>query len=160
LYHLNNELINIIKTGQYVTTVYSRLSEDEQNQGQYKMQFSGAGHPYPFYYRAETDSIERLQENGTPLAWFKGMDYPMGEITLKKGDKVLMFSDGISEMKNTRNDMYGEEALGSLFQRLVEALNAGTLSGNMLDYLLQELSDFTEGHPLDDDVSVVLIEMS
>lgn len=154
LYHLNNELMNIIKTGQYVTGVYTRLTADEQNPGQYQLQYSGAGHPYPFYYCAETDSIERLQENGTPLAWFQGMEYPTGTLTLKAGDKLLMFSDGISEMKNAHAEMYGEENLGQVFEKLIKSKTP-----NMLDHLLRELSDFAEGHPLDDDVSVVLLEL-
>lgn len=155
MYHLNNELINIIKTGQYITGVYCRMFDIN---GKKRLQFSGAGHPYPFYYEASTGKMKRLEENGTPLAWFKDMEYPMGELTLSAGDKLLMFSDGISEMKNNRGEMYGEEALGSVFEKLIQDSKQNP-NLNVLDGLFKVLSDFTEGHPLDDDISVVLIEM-
>lgn len=151
LYHLNNELVNIVKTGHYVTGVYCRL--EPQENGQYKLLFSGAGHPYPFYYSAKEQAIIRLEENGTPLAWFKDMDYPLGEILLSPGDKVLMFTDGISEMKNPHHELYGEDELGKLFFR-----HLTDPAGLLMDGMLTELSDFAQGHPLDDDLSLVLIE--
>lgn len=154
LHHLNNELADIVKTGEYVTAVYTRIREDEENgSGNLVMDYSGAGHPYPLYYKASEGTVTRLKENGTPLVWIKNMEYPMGKITLEPGDKVLMFTDGISEMRNIQGQLYGEEALEALFLKLVQENNP-----HILDAMIQELSDFTEGHPLEDDVSVVLIE--
>lgn len=79
----------------------------------------------------------------------------MGRIVLEPGDRVFMFTDGLTEMRNIRGDMYSECALEELFLRLVKQN-----SGCLLDEMIQELSDFTEGHPLEDDLSVVLIEVS
>lgn len=148
LYHLNNELIDIVKTGQYITSIYCRIDQSGK-----RLHYSGAGHPYPFYYSAEKDSLFRLEENGTPLVWFKNMEFPMGEIMLAPGDKLMIFTDGISELKNDRDEMFGEDALANLFMRL-----AREGSPNILDDVMNVLSDFTEGHPLDDDISAVLVE--
>lgn len=153
LYHLNNELADIVKTGEYVTAVYTRIREEESGSGKLVMDYSGAGHPYPLYYKASEGTVARLKENGTPLVWIKNMEYPMGTITLEPGDKVLMFTDGISEMRNIQGQLYGEEALEALFLKLVQEQ-----SPQILDAMIQELSDFTEGHPLEDDLSMVLIE--
>jgi len=153
LYHLNNELADIVKTGEYVTAVYGRIQPDEADPGKLCMDYTGAGHPYPLYYKASENRVIRLKENGTPLVWIKNMEYPMGRIALEPGDQVLMFTDGISEMRNIQGELYGEEALEALFLKLVQEN-----SGQILDDLIQVLSDFTEGHPLEDDLSVVLIE--
>jgi sigma-B regulation protein RsbU (phosphoserine phosphatase) len=118
------------------------------------MDYSGAGHPYPYFYKASEDQIIRLTENGTPLVWIKDMKYPMGRIVLEPGDKLLMFTDGITEMRNINGSLYGEEALESLFLRLVRSK-----SKHVLDEMIQHLSDYTEGHPLEDDVSIVLVEV-
>ena len=148
LFHLNNELLQIIKTGQYVTAVYCRIYQDGR-----KLQYSGAGHPYPVSYNAADKSITRLKENGTPLAWFKDMEYPMGELRLDPGDKVLLFSDGVSEMKTESGAIYGEEDMIKLF---VDFINDG--KGDILNRIIHALSDFAQGHPLEDDISMVLIE--
>lgn len=148
LFNLNNELANIIKTGEYITAIYCRIMN-----GGRTLQYSGAGHPYPILYRAATGQMERLTENGPPLVWFKDMDYPVGEVSLEPGDKLLLFTDGISEMKDPNRDIFGEEALEQLFLKHAQA---GTTAP--LDSMVMELSDYTQGHPLEDDMSAVLIE--
>lgn len=149
LFHLNNELANIVKTGDYVTGVYCHIGPEGR-----MAQYSGAGHPYPMCYRKATDSIERLAENGTPLVWIPDMDYPLGEIELNPGDKVFIFTDGISEINNANKDILGEEALEA---HLLKAIR-GSEDGEILNQLMVSVSTFTEGYPLQDDISMVLIE--
>lgn len=148
VHQLNNELCDIIKTGDYVTGVYFRINLDDLSAA-----YAGAGHPYPFYYCAETNTVSRLTENSTPLGWVKDMDFPQGTFTLKPGDKVFMFSDGVSELRNFSGDMFGEEKIGEMLIRSVE-----WGSPYPTDDLIATLSDFTEGCPLGDDISMVLIE--
>lgn len=148
MYHLNNELLNIVKTGQYITGIYLNLDKDRKT-----LKYTGAGHPYPFYYQGNSKTMTRLEENGTPLIWFKDMEFPMGSVALSPGDKLLIFSDGISELKNTKDELFGEDRLGELFFEMSKKGDS-----QILDDMMNVLSDFTEGHPLDDDISAVVIE--
>jgi phosphoserine phosphatase RsbU/P len=75
-------------------------------------------------------------------------------VPLYAGDTVLLFTDGVSEMKNPHNAMFGEPALEAL---LLQYMNER--SQRRLDAIINHLSDFTEGHPLEDDLSVVLMEV-
>lgn len=149
LFHLNNELYHIIKTGEYVTCIYCRIKENGT-----RLEYTGAGHPYPIHYNPKTKQLQRLKENGTPLVWLKDMEYPMGEVELSPGDKVLIFTDGISEINNQAREMFGEPALEALFEKLVHEH-----PHNILDKMIEALSEFTQGHPLEDDMSIVLIEV-
>jgi serine phosphatase RsbU (regulator of sigma subunit) len=149
LFHINNELYHIVKTGEYVTAIYCRLMDDFT-----RLEYSGAGHPYPMHYKGKDGTLDRLQENGTPLAWIKDMEYPLGSVPLEKGDKLFIFTDGISEIKNPFREFLGEEALEEMFLALA---NSG--SERILDEMLIQLSEYTQGHPLEDDMSLVLIEM-
>lgn len=148
LYHLNNELHPIIKTGDYVTTFYCLYNRHSR-----ELQYSGAGHPYPFLYQAKTHQLTALKENGAPLIWFKDTDYPTGTVRLSPGDKILLFTDGITEMKNSEQALFGEKALEALF---LEKIESG--GKNILEPMIQALSDYADGHPLQDDTSMVLIE--
>jgi len=169
IYHLNNELMDIIKTGDYITGLYTRLTpelshlRDENIHPRFKLDYAGAGHPYPYVYRGKDfsalhnipeGSIQRLEENGMPMVWVKGADYPAGSTQLYPGDVVLLFTDGVSEMKNAHDAMFGEDALGKLLGKLMRERPF-----RRLDAIISTLSDFTEGHPLDDDLSIVLIEV-
>jgi serine phosphatase RsbU (regulator of sigma subunit) len=160
LFHLNNELADMVKTGEYVTAVYCHVHAPQQDNleqpGKRLLEYSGAGHPYPYYYSAARDEMVALKENGTPLVWVKQMQYPMGQIALEPGDKVLLFTDGITEMRNLEGELYGEEALEALFLDLVRQSRETQVS--ILDALIGHLSDYTQGHPLEDDLSMVLIE--
>lgn len=157
LHHLNNEMADMVKTGEYVTAIYCHIHELQEG-GNRQMDYSGAGHPYPYYYKASEDRVIALKENGTPLVWVKNMDYPMGQIQLEAGDKVLLFTDGITEMRNTSGDLYGEAALELLLLDLIH--QSQQQKTPILDAMIQHLSDYTQGHPLEDDLSVVLIEAS
>jgi serine phosphatase RsbU (regulator of sigma subunit) len=151
LFHLNNQLADVVKTGEYSTAIYLHLDEATR-----KLQFSGAGHPYPYHYHAKTGVVSRLQENGTPLVWVPNMPYAMQELTLEAGDKVLLFTDGISELQNTEDEMFGEDRLDILFKGII---NEGHTGGDILDSMLAILSDFTEGQPLGDDMTMLLLEI-
>jgi serine phosphatase RsbU (regulator of sigma subunit) len=167
MFHLNNELMDIVKTGDYITSFYSKLTPMPSLHGafcdkppRYKMDYAGAGHPYPFVYRAPNKQhpqgfIERLDKNSMPLIWVKEIDYPQATVMLYPGDSVLLFTDGVSEMKNTRNDIFGEPALESLLLQYMQQRTQ-----RRLDAIINYLSDFTEGHPLEDDLSIVLLEIS
>jgi sigma-B regulation protein RsbU (phosphoserine phosphatase) len=155
MFHLNNELADMVKTGEYVTAIYCQIQPYAENQ-QRLLSFSGAGHPYPYHYQAAEDKIVTLQENGTPLVWVKDMQYPLGQIALEPGDKVLMYTDGITEMRNEQGELYGEEALEALLLNLIRQSQKDQTP--ILDALIQALSDFAQTHPMEDDLSVVLIE--
>lgn len=148
LFHINNELYNIVKTGDYVTAAYLHIDLNTMT-----VECSGAGHPYPIFYRAQDKQIERLQKNGTPLVWVKDIAYPKDTVQLEPGDKILLFTDGVSELRNPAEEMFGEERIN---ENLLEAIESG--SPYPTDNLITYLSDFTEGSPLEDDISIVLIE--
>lgn len=152
LTHINNELSDIIKTGDYITSVACHIKRHNDRPG-HCMHYSGAGHPFPYLYQHEQQASLRLDQNGMPLGWFGGTEYPMGEIKLNPGDKLLIFTDGITELKNNEGELFGEDRLDELFTAMAQQHN-----GPFLDYLLQDLSDFTNGQPLDDDLSMLLIE--
>ncbi len=151
LFHLNNQLADVVKTGEYSTAIYLHLNEASRT-----LQFAGAGHPYPYHYHAKTGEVSRLEENGTPLVWVPNMPYAMQELTLEAGDKVLLFTDGISELQNTADEMFGEDRLDILFKGII---NEGNTGGDILDSMLAILSDFTEGQPLGDDMTMLLLEI-
>jgi phosphoserine phosphatase RsbU/P len=149
LYHLNNDMYDVVKTGDFITAIYSHLDMTTM-----KYTCSGAGHPYPFVYKAKDQSFYRIEKNGTPLIWVQNMDFPQETVQLEPGDKVFLFTDGISELNNTRGEMYGEE-------RIEQVLLEGILNQDryLTDTIITALSDFTEGAPLADDISMVLIEI-
>lgn len=145
---INEELHELIKTGHYITGVSCLIKGRT-------LAYSNAGHPYPMLYRAASNSIERLSESSVALAWFGQMPYDTAEVTLEQGDALLLFSDGVPEMQNSGGTLFSEERLEALLGKAVESTGGGPAA---IEAILYALSDFTEGEPLQDDLTMVLIE--
>ncbi len=159
---MNNQLAKILKTGAYVTAVAARLLPDDTTDSGWAMEYSIAGHPYPMLanpaHKADADAEDgclRLQNNGFALAWFEGADFELATQPLKKGDTVVLFTDGPTEMVNPADEIYGEERLQESFVDGVAKKKAP-----LLDFMLQDLSDFTCGMPLNDDLSMMQITIA
>jgi sigma-B regulation protein RsbU (phosphoserine phosphatase) len=114
MFHLNNELSQLITTGHYVTGLFCCLFHSHE------LQLSSAGHPYPIWFQANTNTVKRLSENGTPLIWLPDNEYDLLSTQLQPNDKILLFTDGVSEMLNPRGELFGEERLEKLFAALAE----------------------------------------
>jgi len=155
LHAVNQELCQLVKTGHYVTSVYCKLRPIE-NTPQVLLHYSGAGHPYPVLFQATTQKICRLEENGLPLAWMPDGEYHTRSMMLSPGDKLLLFTDGITELKNLSDELYGEPRLEALFESLCQQTHS---QAPLLDVLINALSQFADGALLPDDISVLLVEM-
>lgn len=154
LFQLNNALADIIKTGEYVTAIYCRIQPPDMfSNGPLQLDYSGAGHPYPLFYKKSDGSVTPLKENATPLVWVKNMEYPIGALEMEPGDRLLIYTDGVTEMRNDQGELFGDERLEQCFRTM-----SREHPSSVLDQLLIFLSDFTQGHPLEDDLSMVLIE--
>jgi serine phosphatase RsbU (regulator of sigma subunit) len=152
LFQLNNQLAAVVKTGDYLTAAYLHFSADGTS-----VEYGGAGHPYPLLYRAKTNSVERLEENGLPLVWMPDMPYHMKMTDLAAGDKILLFTDGVTELSNAEEALFGEDELARIFPQAIEWSAEG--GGVILENVLMALSDFAQGYPLADDMTMLLIEV-
>ncbi|MDH4379740.1 MAG: PP2C family protein-serine/threonine phosphatase [Vampirovibrionales bacterium] len=147
---LNHQLAGIINTGDYITAV--AMHATPQPDGTLTLLYSSAGHPYPMkiFTTEQGVTLERLEAGSAPLVWFADMTYDNTALTLNAGDGVFIFTDGITELRNASDELFGEERLEERIKALYQR-GANPLP----DYLLQELSDFSEGVPLGDDVSLL-----
>ena len=114
------------------------------------LQYANAGHDVPYCHTA--DGVVELRARGMPLGLMPGMSYEEKEMTLKKDEYVLLYSDGLVEAHNPQREMFG-------FPRL-QALLADYADGTTVkDFLLEQLAAFTgEGWEQEDDVTLVTLQ--
>ncbi|NNE88532.1 MAG: SpoIIE family protein phosphatase [Silicimonas sp.] len=111
-----------------------------------------AGHPFPVVQRAD-GAIEFLQMHGTPIGLIDDAEFSTGSVTLNVGDRVMLYSDGITECADPHGNLLDEDGL----KRILESHEAdkGTcLVGN----IVSELEVFSASNEFADDLSAVLIE--
>src|SRR5262249_44872502 len=88
----------------------------------HRLSIVNAGHPYPMIRRRD-GSIEEVGASisGLPLAIMGDYPYEAAETTLEPGETMILFSDGVTDAMNARNDRFSE---GQLRQALSSARGA------------------------------------
>ena len=124
----------------------------EYDEAHRTVHYINAGHNNPILRRA-SGQIERLDVGGLPFGILPDSKYEAADITLAPGDWLVIFTDGLVEAVNARDEEYGEI-------RLLAAIDAGRLAypGELLKRLMAELDVFVGTTPQHDDVTCMLLK--
>jgi serine phosphatase RsbU (regulator of sigma subunit) len=146
LEHLSKFLLDRTGGEKYATVFYSLLYEDG------RMVYINAAHPPPLVLRANGEHIE-LPANAMPVGMIDIATFPTAELQLAPGDKVVIYSDGVTEAQNTAGEFFGRK-------RLLEATSGHTIhSCAGIHAAIQEsVATFAEGASQSDDITVVVLE--
>ena len=114
--------------------------------------YINAGHNNPILRRSN-GLIERLDVGGLPLGIQPEAKYESASVTLAPGDWLIIFTDGLVEAENARQEEYGES-------RLLSVISAETVTtpSAMLQRLMAELDLFVGATPQHDDVTCLLVK--
>ena len=109
-----------------------------------------AGHCMPLVVRQ--GGTERVDSSGLPLGIFCDGRYPVTEITLDRGDSVVLYSDGITEAQDAAGNEYEEE-------RLIASLrsHAREDAASMADCALRDVVRFSGAGPQQDDMTLLIV---
>jgi sigma-B regulation protein RsbU (phosphoserine phosphatase) len=112
--------------------------------------YTNAGHYLPMLVRAN-GSVERLGAGGPVLGVLGDAEYEQAQVSTAPGDRIVLFTDGLTEARNAADEEFGE-------QRLLDALidhracSAPALQARLADAVVT----FTGGHLQDDATLIVL----
>jgi serine phosphatase RsbU (regulator of sigma subunit) len=147
LNRLNRLLCEKSLPHQFVTLFLFVLSPDGSGQ------FMSTGHNPAYLFRSATGKIERLVSDHFPLGMFDVASYESSALQLGKGDILVVYSDGLTDAQNQRNEMFGEKRLLNLIRQ-----EAPAGSPALEEKLLQQLNQFTGSMPQNDDITFVIVE--
>lgn len=114
--------------------------------------YSCAGHPPPVLMRPD-GSMQILDHRGPSIGF--GHENPIGQQTmqLQAGDKIMLYTDGLLESRNRKNDFFGK----SRFYNLLENHHHEPIQ-NMVDAVYANLNEFRHQTKPDDDISILGVE--
>jgi phosphoserine phosphatase RsbU/P len=131
--------------GQYVTLVVGRAWHDG------KVEYASAGH-LPLLH-ASREGVKSKQATGVPLGMFCTADFPVCHLQLAPGDSLFLYTDGLSEVFNTRGDEYGLRRVETLIAR-----HAAKSPDQILSACLNEVRDFSAGVKRTDDLTLLVMQ--
>lgn len=115
-----------------------------------KMTYVNAGHPPPVVLRGS--SLLSLPATAPPIGFFAYPEIGMETFMLKKGDRLLLYTDGITEAVNIAGESFG-------LNRLQEALvNSEEGKSDFLVKLFDDLKDFDVNHSPQDDCTAITVD--
>jgi len=116
--------------------------------------YINAGHNAPILRRG-SGSVERLDVGGLPLGIQSDARFGDSVVKLEAGDWLAIFTDGLVEASNDREEEYGE-------QRLISAMQAGAAlpPQQVLSHVMVDLDAFIGDAPQHDDVTCMLVRAS
>lgn len=118
-----------------------------------KLVYCNAGHNPPVLIRNGQNAELVTNRNGVILAARHTSTYSECEIHLEKGDRLFIYTDGVTEAKDIKNQMYGE-------QRLLKFLNKNnhlTVSEE-LTLLRNDIDSFANGEEQFDDITMLILQ--
>ncbi len=142
---LNEALIRRAIDNRFVTVLYGVIAPDGCRT------YTNAGHNPPFLI--SNGQVRRLETGGSIVGLFEEIPFEEESVVLQPGDWIVVFSDGVSEALNTREEEFGDDRILECVRRY-----AGSEPRALLDLLLADVREFTEGAPQSDDVTALVIK--
>ena len=112
-----------------------------------------AGMPPMMLYRHASQTVERINLRGLPLGSVTSYRYREMTTELRPGDALLMLSDGLTELFNPANEMFGEERVEPSFLAAAKSSPA-----EIIEKLLADANNWSNGRALDDDLTLVVLK--
>ena len=119
-----------------------------------EIKISNAGIPPVFIYRKEKNLLEEINLHGLPIGAMRNTKYEVYSSEVNIGDTLLLLSDGLPELKNIYNEMYGYERLKEVFIK-----NVRKNSDEIISALENESRIWRGEREQDDDITFVVIKI-
>ena len=144
---INRLIMEEMETELYFTMI---LGHVDNRTG--KARLVQCGHPPALVQRAG-GQVSFHGDGGLPVGLIENAQWEDFELQLHPGDRMMLFSDGITECTLEDGSMLGETGLATLMRR-----NARLSGQALFDTLMWDLTIHAKGESLDDDVSGLLVE--
>lgn len=137
-------------TGQFATFFLAAIHEHDL-----VFRSVNAGHNPPVLIRADGTQIA-LDTGGLVVGMMEGMPYEEGAVPLQTGDRVVLYTDGVTEAQRADGEMFGDDRLAALLSGIPGRLSAR----EQVEQVLVGLRTFLAGVELQDDVTVMVLRVT
>ena len=137
------------ETGQFATFFLAAV-----NGRDLALRFTNAGHNFPMLFRSGR-TPRTLETGGLVVGMMEGLPYEEETVPLEPGDRVVFYTDGLTEAARADGLMFGEERLAALFG----GFPAGLSARELVERTLAGLREFMDGAEAADDVTVMVLRV-
>ncbi len=148
LSEVNNIIVEESPSNMFVTLFYGVL---DTRSGAFE--YSNAGHNSPFHISNEGKITQLKDVGGLLLGAMKDVEYQSNVVMLNSGDSIFIFTDGVTEAFNSKEEEFGEKRLNDFF------INKNSLATtDLVEKLFTEIKTFSDGVEQSDDVTCMALK--
>ena len=148
LKRVNEELYSIIGKEEYLTVFYGIIDIEKGI-----LEYTNAGHN-DVYILKENGNIEVLPANSYLVGFMNNIDFVSNSISLEKGDRIVLYTDGIPEAKNSNKDLFGYERLKDILLR-----SKNLIAEKAVNFLMNEVNNYIGDYPQNDDMTLLFVDI-
>jgi len=138
------------RSSMFVTLFYSVLDSKKRT-----LTYVNAGHNPPFMFRRASGDIVLLEAKGIALGVMPNIELEEKEIALREGDIVVLYTDGVTEAINNKEEQFGQERLISIAEK-----NCNLPASELVKRIRQEVTEFSQGQPQFDDLTLMILKVA
>jgi len=147
--HANRMIYEDSKTSMFVTLFYAILDSRAMT-----LDYVNAGHNPPLLLQGESSTVLLLKAKGVALGVIDEVDLQSVKVDLKPGDVLVLYTDGVTEAINDREEEFGEERL----LRVITENRNGT-AREIMDRVLAAITAFAGDRPQYDDITIMVLRV-
>ena len=119
------------------------------------LDYCNAAHNYPFLIRRNKNIIQLEQTHGLPIGVYSNKSYKANSIVLSKGDTIVLYTDGVTDCKNSDGQFYGIDRLSSFIHTIAELTPK-----ELINQLMADLMNFKGNTKQADDISLMAVKFN
>jgi sigma-B regulation protein RsbU (phosphoserine phosphatase) len=131
----------------YITFFYSEL-----NCKAHTLTYCNAGHNFPYHVK-KNGSVTELSEGGLILGMMPDVEFQLMTVPVEPGDRIVLFTDGITEAMDEAENEFGEERLKELVRRTDNESAAA-----LIDLIVHEVKEYSQLETQADDMTLVVVK--
>ena len=143
---LNRNHLSDEENSLYFTLIYGLFNADTG-----RVRLTQAGHPSPILI--QDGEVKLLGDGGFPVGLVNSAEYNLIEFTLNPGDRLILYSDGVTECENLKGECFGESLLLELCEQ-----QQNMILFDWINRLVERLTMWHGSPSFSDDISLLMLE--
>ena len=120
-----------------------------------KIFYANGGHNYPFILRRGNEATWLEGNRGIVVGGVENATYETGQAVLESGDSIFLYTDGVTEAMNEREELFSDDRL-----RTRLTLLQGHAPKEFISGVAEEVAEFSQNMPQADDIAMMVIRFS
>jgi len=147
--NVNQLLCQGVANGQFATMFLGRVDEATMS-----LSYVNAGHNHPVLLRAD-GRRELLDKGGPMVGILDGIPFEEARVALEPGDRIVVYTDGLSEAMDSSKAMYGDDRIADVFA----TLPADQSARESIDAIMGGITNFLNGEEPQDDMTLMVLRV-